>query len=107
MHESEYDYSTRVAAFLEEVYGEENVEYNKYLKESGRFVDFWVEAPVVTLAIEVENDFAAAIKGVGQALLYASHENRAVPVVILPPGHVQEPEVNMLRSHVAIIELDV
>lgn len=106
-HESERTYHERVREYLVEQYGEENVESTKYLDETGRFADFWVEGPVVTLAVEVENDWEAVSKGIGQATLYSAHDDDAVPVVIVPPGHVEYPEVEMLRERIAIIELDV
>lgn len=106
-HESERTFSERVREYLVEHYGEENVESQVYLDETGRFADFWVDGPVVSLAVEVENDWEAASKGIGQALLYGAHDDDAVPVVILPKGHVDYPEVEMLRERIAIIELDV
>lgn len=105
-HETEDAYHEKVKSILERSYGEENVEYEKYLPETRRFVDFWVEGPVVDLAIEVENDFEAALKGAGQSILYAAHELNAVPVIILPPDHVEQPEADMMRSNIAIVELE-
>lgn len=110
-HESERTYHDRVYEYLVDHYGADNVETNVYLAETYRFVDIWVHGPVVDYAIEVENDFESAFEGVGQAALYASHEfdnPNVVPVVIVPPDHVAEPEVSMLRdSGVHIVELDV
>lgn len=105
-HESEITYHEKVQKVLELHYGEENVEYEKFLSETHRFVDFWVEGPVVDLAIEVENDFEAALKGAGQSILYAAHELNAVPVIILPPDHVEQPEADMMRSNIAIVEME-
>lgn len=105
-HESETSFDERVEEYLIEKYGEHHVEHNVYLSESGRYADFHVKGPVVELMIEVENDFEACFKGTGQALLYAAHSRNAVPVIIAPPGHVKEPEAEMLSRHVPIIELD-
>lgn len=104
-HEYESEFAEKVGEYLIESYGEENVEQNKFLSESYRFVDFWVDGPVVTLAIEVENDFDAVIEGVGQALMYAGHDDGVVPVVIIPEDHVEHPEVDYLRETVRIIEM--
>lgn len=106
-HEPELSFRDRIVAYLQDHYGEENVEENKYLPEPYRFCDIWVEGPLVDYAIEVENDFDAAIKGVGQALIYAAEEENAVPIVVVPPGHVEEPEVSSLRRVVRVVELDV
>lgn len=106
-HESEHDFTDRVGHYLEGMFGEDNVFGNLYLKETGRYADWWVDLDVVILAIEVENDWEAAIKGVGQAILYSKHSEKAIPLVIIPPGHIEEPEATMLREEVHIIELDV
>lgn len=105
--EPEKEYDERVQVFLEDEYGEENVVDNRHLSETYRFADFWVEAPLVNLAIEVENDAKSIIEGFGQAHLYAAHDPLAVPVIIVPPGHVEQPEIDFLRWYIPIIELDV
>lgn len=106
-HESEETFQDRVVEYLEDEYGAENIEENKYLPDPYRFCDIWVEGPLVDYAIEVENDFDAAIKGVGQSLIYAAEEVNAVPIVVLPANHVDEPEVSSLRRAVPVVELDV
>lgn len=112
-HETEKSFQYRVRKYLEKKYGKENVLDHEYLKESpfegetGRFVDYWVNSPIGILAIEVENDFEACFKGTGQAIVYALHEREAMPLIIVPPGHVKEPEATMLSTHTPIIELDV
>lgn len=106
-HEEEAPFQDRVVKYLEDEYGNENIEENKYLPDPYRFCDIWVEGPVVDYAIEVENDFDAAITGVGQALIYAAEEVNAVPIVVLPTDHVEEPEISSLRRAVPVVELDV
>lgn len=105
-HESERTYSEKVEEYLISEYGEANVERNKHLSKTDRYVDFWVDGPVVALAIEVENNFEAVLKGTGQSILYAAHELNAVPVIILPPDHVEQPEADMIRSNVALVEME-
>lgn len=106
-HEPEQSFYDRVEQFLETEYGAANVESDKFLPEPYRFADLWVETPLVDYAIEVENDFEAVLKGVGQVLIYAAEETNAVPVIIVPPDHVDEPEVSALRRRVPVVELAV
>lgn len=105
--EPEKPFQDRVVAYLEDEYGAENVEEDKYLPDPYRFCDVWVEGALVDYAIEIENDFDAAINGVGQALMYAAEEENAVPIVVLPPDHTDEPEASSLRRAVPIVELNV
>lgn len=107
VHESEKSFHDKVHEYLIDAYGENNVTSKVYLEESYRFADFWVHTPIVDLAIEVENDFNAVIRGVGQAFLYAAHSKNAVPVVIVPKGHIEQPEVDMLRQRITITELEL
>lgn len=104
-HETEATFSDKVKEQLIEYFGEENVEENVYLAESGRYADFIVDTPFFWFAIEVENDWESAIKGVGQAELYASHYKDAIPVVVVPEGHIDNPEYALLRERVLIIEM--
>lgn len=108
-HEDERPFHDRLVEHLVTEYGEDAVRTDVYLKETGRWVDVLVETPLVTLALEVENDWESVIMGIGQANLYAAHvEEGAVPVVAVPPGHVEEPEVSLLRRRGVIIrEVDV
>lgn len=108
-HESERPYHDCVVAWLKEEYGEDNVETDKYLRETGRYCDVWIDGPLAVLAVEIENDWEAVLKGIGQAHLYAAHETAgAVPMVITPPGHVEEPEVTLLRLRgIHVREVDV
>lgn len=106
-HEDEITFQDRVYEYLAQNYGSENVETDKYLPEPYRFVDVWIDGPVAPLAIEIENDFEAVMEGVGQALIYAASAENAIPVVIVPPGHVEEPEVTALRRRIPVVELDV
>lgn len=78
--------------------------------DSRRRPDFIAGGPFHTLVVEVENDFEAAFKGVGQVLAYASElrsvgseEHDVVPVLVLPRGHVEAPEVEYLREHVRVV----
>lgn len=106
-HEAERPFHDRAVAALEGQYGTDAVETDRYLSATGRYCDIWVSVGPVALAIEVENDWEAAITGVGQALLYAQHDPRAVPVVVLPPGHVESPEHELLARYLPIVEYDV
>lgn len=107
VHEPESEYTENVAEWLEDTFGEENVEANRYLEATGRYADYWVDLGAVSIAVEVENDWEAAIKGVGQASLYAAHAENVWPLVVLPTGHVDEPESTYLSTStpVAVIEI--
>jgi len=104
VHEPESEFAKNVKQLLENEYGEDKVEGGVYLLETRRYVDFYVEAPLVDLAIEVENDFEAVFKGVGQSLVY-SHGTEVAPVIVVPEGHIDEPELEILGSHVPIVQL--
>lgn len=106
-HELERPFHDRVTEYLREHYGDENVEQNKYLADPYRFVDIWVDGPLVDYAIEVEDTFDGVIRGVGQAQIYSYEGKDAVPVVVVPPDHVEHPEVDALRERIEVIELDV
>lgn len=98
-HEPERPFHQRVVEYFIEEYGAENVETDKYLGEAYRYADVWVEGPLVEFAVEIENDFEAVFKGIGQAELYAAHGSaNTVPVVVVPPDHTDEPDVTMLRE---------
>lgn len=86
-HEPEDSFTDRIESLYRDRYGDDAVEREKYLGETGRYCDLWVETQDVTLAIEVENDGESVITGVGQVELYAAHSARAVPVVIVPDDH--------------------
>lgn len=107
-HQYEDNFHEDVAGYLESHFGEDNVDHELYLPQTGRYCDFWVTGPLTDYAIEVENDWEAAIQGVGQSLLYAAHAANTIPVVIVPDGHIEEPEASLYRQRagVAILELD-
>lgn len=105
-HESEDTFADHVEELLIQYYGEENVDRNHYLEETYRFADFWVDTGLVILAIEVENDFDSVLKGISQAYLYAAHDKRALPLVVVPKDHVENPEIEMLREKAPILELE-
>lgn len=105
-HESERDFSDKVRVWLEDEFGEDNVIGPQYLDETSRLADFWVFNGLTIYAIEVENDFEAAVKGFGQSWLYSFHHPIATPIIILPEEHVQYPEVTMMRMLLPIIEFE-
>lgn len=107
MHFDEYTFQDYVEELLIDQYGEDNVYREKYYPETGRFVDFYVETAVVNLALEVENDAEAIMKGAGQAVLYANHDSNTVGAVVVPKGHIDQPETNLLRQDIPIVELEV
>jgi hypothetical protein len=105
MHEDEITFSEKVRAELVAHFGKDNITEQKYLPETYRFADFYVEGKFMNYAIEVENDFEAVLKGIGQVLIYAN-ELDAVPVIVIPEGHIEEPEATILNRYVEIIEIE-
>lgn len=98
-------FSEKVGEMLIEAYGRDNVEKEKYFSESKRYVDYWVSGPLVNLAVEVENDKPSLMVGAGQAIMYSGHSENTVPVVVVPEGHVEYPEVEHIRRYVPVVEL--
>jgi hypothetical protein len=89
-------------------FGGANVTRQDYLPESRRVADVMIQTPLVTFAIEIENDFPSVTTGVGQAQRYAAHNpKRFVPVVMVPSGLAQQPELSMDRQRCTIIEFDL
>lgn len=106
-HSPEVEIEVQVEERLKDLHGEEAVQTQVYLPETGRFCDIVADLPHVTLCIEVESREEALTKGVGQTLLYAGHYPDGVPVIITPLDHLQEPEANIWRQRgVVILEYD-
>lgn len=99
--------------FLRDLYPGANIEYQAYLKRSGRFADFAVtrempgDQPDVVYAVETEDDFSGVIKSIGQAELYAGHYPTGTPVLLFPEGHYQQPELSMLQEGTPVLLLRV
>lgn len=91
---------------LKDEYGMVNVEREKYLPDSRRFIDFHVYAWPFNLCIEVEDDMSGMIKSVGQCYLYAQHFPNGVPMLIAPSTAVEQPELRMLRQTLPVAILD-
>lgn len=99
MHTYEGKFAAAIVEDLEDAYGAENVRREVVLPVTERRVDILVETPSAApdLAIEVENDFESVPGAVGQAIQYAE-QTGARPVVFVPEGHVEIPEVFHLAS---------
>lgn len=104
-HESEREYADAVEEHLVDLFGRRAVDREHYVSDTGAFADFWVDLGVVILAVEVENDEDSVRPGVAQALEYALNDPRAVPVVVTPPGHVEDAQVQAMRAICPIVEL--
>lgn len=99
-HVPEKSFKDTVEEKFRELFPEADIQTEPYLPESGRYPDLLVEnTEFGNFAVEIENDFEAAFKGVGQALVY-SGETGYTPVVVVPEGHVKEPEWTFLKRHV-------
>jgi hypothetical protein len=97
-HEYESAFHERVHAWLREAHPEAEVAHEHQYPATDRIADFLVRREWCTLAIEVENDANAVVKGVGQAMQYAAHHPNGVPVVVTPAGHVDRPEMDLYAS---------
>jgi len=112
-HIYETEYGQRLLDYwLSEGYA---VRSNVYYSDTGRFADAIVVTDMAVFAIEVENDFEAALKGVSQAALYASSARREYeddprpvsPLVVLPAGHADRPEAERIREETGIHILEL
>lgn len=102
-HETERTFHATVVAWAMDQYGEEEVFSKAYQGITRRYPDILINGPITDYAIEVENDADAAIKGIGQASLYAATAgHRYVPIVIVPDGHIAEPEFSHINQHTPV-----
>lgn len=103
-HAPENTLEAAVEQHVQAVLSPEDLAYQVHLPDTGREADFVAVQTTppntsnLVYAIEVENDWEAVMKGVGQALLYAGHFDRGIPVVAFPEGHVEQPEYDDLRA---------
>ena len=111
-HEPEQDFDKSVEEFLEDVFPRAVIE-NKPRLNSGRIPDFvvtWTTAeilPDVVMTVEVENDFESLTDGIGQSLLYAGHFEWSIPVVVVPYGHTEQPEMSYIEKNSGVLILEV
>ena len=105
-HVDEKEFASRVVSDLIEFYSEDEVYEEVVLPATQRRVDIVVNPKNhdIKFAIEVENDFEAVFGGIGQAEIYAAELN-ATPLIIVPEGHVEYPEIMYLsNSRVEILQ---
>jgi len=102
-HVSEDDFHDALYDWWVSQVGEDNVESEVYQSEPYWFVDLIVHRSEVTWYIEIENDRNSIRKGAGQALGYAADHPDGEPMVIVPAGHVEEPDVARLRKSQAVL----
>lgn len=100
---NEEEFHKYVAEWLMVEFGAENVEHERYLQTTYRFVDFWVETHLCNYAIEVESNFHSVLTGMGQSMLYAAHEPNTIPVVIVPKGEYDEPEATLIQEKTPVV----
>lgn len=62
------------------------------------FVDLIVTEDDITRYIEVENDKESVRSGTAQALGYAAGDPNGIPMVVVPKGHTETPDVDLLRD---------
>lgn len=103
---SEEDFEDVVEPVLHDWFGEGRVERQHYFPATGRRADFVVSLPMVTLAVEVEDTTYTLHESAGQARLYANHLRYGVPVVVVPHDTLDQPEAQMLSSHVNLVPME-
>lgn len=103
-HIYEDEFHRRAAKWLAEEYGAENVAHEVYLPDAWRYIDFVVQTPLGTFAIEAERSAENMIEGAGQSIMYAGSQNGYMPLVLVPHGHTEEPEVQWVRQRVPVCE---
>jgi hypothetical protein len=101
-HVSERDFHDTVEKYLYEQYPDADIENGVYLSKTGRYADFIVQTEVTTYAVEVENDFESSIGGLGQAILYATHDPEYTPLLAVPAKHTEEPEWTLMKQSAVI-----
>lgn len=105
-HSWESDFRRNVASWL--IDNGYRVRSNVYISDSGRFVDLVAEGDFGVFAIETESRFSSALKGVSQAAMYAEgigpdYPDKPVsPIVLVPDGHVKEPERTQIENRAGI-----
>ena len=113
-HELEESFQERLVDHFKDIYGEGNIETQKYLSDidrysekARRFCDIWIDGPVVDFAVEVESNFEACFKGISQAELYSKFEDDTVPLVALHEDHVKEPELSILKEDANVVVFNI
>jgi hypothetical protein len=104
---SESAFNDAVEEWIDDHFPTARVEDNPTLSDTDRQPDYWLYLAGMNVAIEVENDWEACVKGVGQALMYAAHLPNTVPVVLLPTGYAEQPESEMVASRTPVIICEV
>lgn len=107
-HDDEADLESRVETLLADRYGRDAVA-RQYVYPTGRRVDLLVDIGLVSVAIECEDSAEDLIPGLGQTLLYATHDpqGRTVPCIVVPDEHdhgttLDEPERQYIEEHAAV-----
>lgn len=105
-HVDEEEFVNKIVSDLIEIYGEDEVQQEVVLPATQRRIDIVVNPSnhPAKFAIEVENNFEAVFSGIGQAEIYAA-EIDATPLIMIPEGHVEYPEIMYLsNSRVEILQ---
>lgn len=105
-HVPETTFADAVINYFKDEYPNCEVEREPYLQRTGRWADLLVETKDETFIVEVENDFEAMFKGIGQVLVYSAHSHEYIPIVAVPEGHVDEPEWTMMKKWVRGITVE-
>lgn len=113
-HTDERPFQDKLVEYLENEYGKENVETQKYLTDidryeesTVRYCDIYVKGPFVNFAIETESSFESVWKGKTQVEIYAKLLDGCVPVLAVQEGHIEEPEASIIREDIQLLEFDL
>ena len=88
-HEPEAPFEEQVANWFRAVYGDENVQQQRYQPAPRWFCDIFVDTNHIRLFIEVESRASEIRPGLAQALGYAAEDPAyGVPMVVAPVGHL-------------------
>lgn len=100
-HLDEDEFRDRVAAWYRD--RDMRVATEVYQPGPYWFADIVVTGDDITRYIEVENDADSIRAGVGQAIGYAGADPNGVPMVVVPNGHTESPDVQRLRQGSRVI----
>lgn len=114
MHAEEGTFHHAVETVLNHAFpGYDALGHEVRLPKSDRRADFvlTIGTPAgmsnIVVAVEVENDFEAIFRGVGQAHAYAGHFDHGIGVVAIPAGVAEEPELSALRKNNPVLIIEV
>lgn len=111
-HVPEMQFKQSVVTHFRDRFKQAKINTEPRLHLTGRYPDIIVDFGDFAFVVEVENDFESAYKaGVGQAINYATEYMQiegkpTVAVLVVPNGHIEEPEWTIMREMVVCLEVE-